>query len=235
MPILEVDELRKSFGAVSAVDGLTMNVEEGSITGLIGPNGAGKSTAFNLITGLIQPDSGTVRFRGTDITGWESYEVAQAGIGRTFQHARIFDKMTVQENLEVVPSPAPDTDAEVDRLLSLVELDEHRDAFGEELSGGQQVLLGIARTLMLQPDLIMLDEPFAGVNPGLVSDIARLLRRLREDEESTVFLIDHEIDEIAALCDDVVVMAEGKLLVRGEPADIRTDKRVVESYLGGAM
>jgi branched-chain amino acid transport system ATP-binding protein len=235
MPILEVDNLQKSFGALVAVDGLTMDVEEGSITGLIGPNGAGKSTAFNLITGMIQPDSGTVRFRGTDITHWESYEVAQGGIGRTFQHARIFDKMTVQENLEVVPCPASDPADEVDRLLSLVELDQQRDSFGEELSGGQQVLLGIARTLMLQPDLIMLDEPFAGVNPGLVSDIAKLLRRLRDEEDRTVFLIDHEIDEIAALCDDVVVMAEGKLLVRGEPDDVRTDERVVESYLGGAM
>jgi neutral amino acid transport system ATP-binding protein len=235
MAILEVDELRKSFGAVAAVDGLTMAVERGSITGLIGPNGAGKSTAFNLITGLIQPDSGTVRFHGTDITGQQSYEVAQDGIGRTFQHARIFDKMTVRENLEVVPSPAADPDAEVERLLSLVELDTHQDAFGEELSGGQQVLLGIARTLMLQPELIMLDEPFAGVNPGLVSDIARLLRQLRDEEDRTVFLIDHEIDEIAALCDEVVVMAEGKLLVRGEPDDVRTDERVIESYLGGAM
>lgn len=235
MAILEVEDLRKSFGAVSAVNGLTMTVDEGSITGLIGPNGAGKSTAFNLITGLLQPDSGTIRFHDQDITGWESYEVAQGGIGRTFQHARIFNKMTVEENLKVVPSPASNTDAEVDRLLSLVELEEHRNAFGEELSGGQQVLLGIARTLMLRPELIMLDEPFAGVNPGLVSDIANLLRQLRDEEERTVFLIDHEIDEIAALCDEIVVMAEGKLLVRGQPEDVRTDERVVESYLGGAL
>lgn len=235
MPILEVEELRKSFGIVNAVDGLTMSVEEGSITGLIGPNGAGKSTAFNLITGLMQPDSGTVRFRDEDITDWESYEVAQGGIGRTFQHARIFDKMTVQENLEVVPSPADDPDAELERLLSLVQLEDQRKTFGEELSGGQQVLLGIARTLMLQPDIIMLDEPFAGVNPGLVSDIAELLQEIRDEEGRTVFLIDHEIDEVAALCDEITVMAEGKLLVRGEPQDVRTDERVVESYLGGAV
>lgn len=235
MGILEVEDLKKSFGAVAAVDGLTMSVEEGSITGLIGPNGAGKSTAFNLITGMLQPDSGSVHFRGEDITDWESYEVAQSGVGRTFQHARIFERMTVGENLKVVPSPADDVDAEIDRMLSLVELEDEVDSLGEELSGGQQVLLGIARTMMLQPELVMLDEPFAGVNPGLVSDISALLRHLRDEEGRTVFLIDHEIDEISALCDEVIVMAEGKQLVRGDPEAVRTDERVIDSYLGGAV
>ena len=235
MGILEVEDLKKSFGALAAVDGLTMSVEEGSITGLIGPNGAGKSTAFNLITGMLQPDSGSVHFRGEDITDWEPYEVAQGGVGRTFQHARIFERMTVRENLEVVPSPADDVDAEIDRMLSLVELEDEVDSFGEELSGGQQVLLGIARTMMLQPELVMLDEPFAGVNPGLVSDISALLRQLRDEEGRTIFLIDHEIDEIAALCDEVIVMAEGKQLVRGNPQAVRTDERVIDSYLGGAV
>lgn len=234
MTILEVTGLRKLFGGLVAVDGLDLTVDEGSITGLIGPNGAGKSTAFNLITGTIEPDGGKVHYRDADITGLPPDEIALKGIGRTFQHARIFEKMTVEENLRVVPSPASDPASEIDRLLSLVELDDHRESYGEELSGGQQVLLGIARTLMLDPDLLMADEPFAGVNPGLVDDIANILRNLRDEDGMTVFIIDHEIDEISELCDDVIVMSEGKKLIKDKPATVRTDKRVISSYLGGA-
>jgi branched-chain amino acid transport system ATP-binding protein len=216
-----------------AVDDLSITVDEGSITGLIGPNGAGKSTAFNLITGMLEPDAGTVYFDDEEVTGEPPYDIARRGIGRTFQHARIFEEMTVRENLAVVPYDGDDIDAEIHRLLRIVQLEDERESFAGELSGGQQVLVGIARTLMLGPKLILFDEPFAGVNPGLVDDIRDLLVRLRDEEDVTVFIIDHEIDEISALCEEVIVMAEGTELVKGMPEEVMNDERVIGSYLGG--
>lgn len=233
MGILETEDLHRSFGGINAVDGLTMTVEAGSITGLIGPNGAGKSTAFNLISGTIKPDRGTVRFHEENITGEAPHAIADRGMGRTFQGSRVFEGMTVRENLAVVPSEGDNPGEEIDRLLELVELTDEEDSFAGDLSGGQQVLVGIARVLMLQPDLVLFDEPFSGVNPGLVEDIRELLGQIRDEQGVTVFIIDHEIDEISALCDRVIVMAEGKQLVKGTPDGVRTDDRVIESYLGG--
>jgi ABC-type branched-subunit amino acid transport system ATPase component len=233
MSILETEDLRRSFGGIIAVDGLTVSVEEQSITGLIGPNGAGKSTAFNLISGTITPDGGTIRFRGEDITGDPSYSIAARGMGRTFQSSRVFEGMTVRENLAVVPHGGDHPEARIDQLLEFVELTNEADSFAGDLSGGQQVLVGIARVLMLEPDLVLFDEPFSGVNPGLVEDIRELLSQLRDEQGVTVFVIDHEIDEISALCDDIIVMAEGRQLVKGTPEEVRTDDRVIESYLGG--
>lgn len=233
-PILEVRGLSKEFDGLVAVDGLDLEVEEGTITGLIGPNGAGKTTTFDLITGVLKPDSGTVRFKGADITGMAPYEVPKLGLSRTFQEARIFADMTVWENMIVVPCPG-DVEDEAERLLELVELEDERDSYGDELSGGQKVLLGIARSLMLQPDLIMLDEPFAGVNPGLVDDIAGLLFELKEAEDVTVFIISHEIEQVSNTCDEVIVMSNGKHLIKDVPAKVREDERVIQSYLGGAV
>lgn len=231
--ILEVRRLHKSFSGITAVDGLNMGVDRNSITGLIGPNGAGKSTAFNLITGTHTPDEGTVVFDGEDITGRAPHDIAQRGIGRTFQHPRVFGEMTVRENLSIVPCPAEDKEREIERLVSLVDLHSEEYVYANQLSGGQQVLLGIIRTLMLQPKLLMLDEPFAGVNPGLVANIADLLRTLREDDGVTVFLIDHEIDTVSELCDEVIVMHQGQELTKGDPGQVRRDEQVIEAYLGG--
>jgi len=233
MSILKTEKLRRSFGGMVAVDDLSITVDEGSITGLIGPNGAGKSTAFNLITGMLEPDAGTVYFDDEEVTGEPPYDIARRGIGRTFQHARIFEEMTVRENLAVVPYDGDDIDDEIHRLLRIVQLEDEKESFAGDLSGGQQVLVGIARTLMLGPKLILFDEPFAGVNPGLVDDIRELLVRLRDEEDVTVFIIDHEIDEISALCEEVIVMAEGTELVTGAPEEVMNDERVIGSYLGG--
>ena len=232
MGIIDVADLNRSFGGQQAVDDLTMTVDRESITGMIGPNGSGKTTTFNLITGLLKPDSGRVEFQGTDITGWKPYRIANEGLGRTFQQARVFDEMTLEENLQTVETPSEDVDAAVDRWLSFVELDDHRHHYAGNLSGGQQVLLGIARTLMLDPDLILLDEPFAGVNPGLVDDIAALLERLRTKAGKTVLIVDHEIEEISALCDELIVLVDGHQLLKDEPSVVREDERVRESYLG---
>jgi len=232
--ILRIDDLKKEFDGLVAVDGLDLEVRQGTITGLIGPNGAGKTTAFNLITGTLRPDGGTVVFKDRDITGKPSHEIPRYGLSRTFQDARIFSDMTVWENLIVVPCPG-DVEREAERLLELVELEDERDSYGDELSGGQKVLLGIARSLMLQPDMILLDEPFAGVNPGLVDDIAALLVDLKDEEDVTVFIISHEMEQVANICDEVVVMHNGQHLVKDTPANVREDDRVIESYLGGAV
>jgi ABC-type branched-subunit amino acid transport system ATPase component len=233
MNILETRNLRREFEGIVAVDDLSISVEEGSIIGLIGPNGAGKSTAFNLITGMLPPDSGTVLFRDEDITSWQPYQIAAQGVGRTFQQIRVFEQMTVRENLDVVPYGDDNPEAEIDRLLSFVGLESEANSFAGDLSGGQQALTGIARTLMLQPDLVLFDEPFAGVNPGLVGDIRGLLERLRNDEEVTSFIIDHEIDEISELCDEIIVMADGQKIIKGTPGEVKNDERVIASYLGG--
>lgn len=233
MSILRTEDLSRSFGGITAVDGLDVTIEERSITGLIGPNGAGKSTAFNLISGVVDPDEGVVYFRDGDITGESPHAIANRGMGRTFQSSRVFDGMTVRENLAVVPYDGENPEDEIDRLLELVELTEEATSFAGDLSGGQQVLVGIARVLMLQPDLVLFDEPFSGVNPGLVEDIRELLSQLRDEQGVTVFIIDHEIEEVSALCDEIVVMAEGQNLVKGKPEEVRSDERVVESYLGG--
>jgi branched-chain amino acid transport system ATP-binding protein len=233
MSILRTEDLSRSFGGITAVDGLDVTIEERSITGLIGPNGAGKSTAFNLISGVVDPDEGVVYFRDGDITGESPHAIANRGMGRTFQSSRVFNGMTVRENLAVVPYDGENPEDEIDRLLELVELTEEANSFAGNLSGGQQVLVGIARVLMLQPDLVLFDEPFSGVNPGLVEDIRELLSQLRDEQGVTVFIIDHEIEEVSALCDEIVVMAEGQNLVKGKPEEVRSDERVVESYLGG--
>ena len=232
MSILRTEDLSRSFGGITAVDGLDVTIEERSITGLIGPNGAGKSTAFNLISGVVDPDEGVVYFRDGDITGESPHAIANRGMGRTFQSSRVFNGMTVRENLAVVPYDGENPEDEIDRLLELVELTEEANSFAGNLSGGQQVLVGIARVLMLQPDLVLFDEPFSGVNPGLVKDIRELLSQLRDEQGVTVFIIDHEIEEVSALCDEIVVMAEGQNLVKGKPEEVRSDERVVESYLG---
>jgi branched-chain amino acid transport system ATP-binding protein len=233
MGILETTDLKRTFGGLVAVDNLNIEIEENAITGLIGPNGAGKTTTFNLLSGSLQPDSGTIRYQGEDITGDPAYTRARKGLGRTYQLARLFNEMTVKENLMVVPTDADDPEAEAERLISLVELDDERDSFCSELSGGQKVLVGIIRMLMLQPNLILLDEPFAGVNPGLVDDIAELLQMLRNEEGVTILLIDHDLDMISEVCDDVIVMVNGEQLVHDTPEQVRRDERVISSYIGG--
>lgn len=232
--ILQTSGLRKSFGGTTAVDGLDMAIGREKITGLIGPNGAGKTTTFNLITGMIKPDSGNVSFNGEDITGLAPHNIPKRGIGRTFQHARVFEEMTVIENMLVVPCPT-DPEQEAERLLSFVELADMWNSYGSDLSGGQKILLGLARTLMLNPSLIMLDEPFAGVNPGLVEDMSKLLLELANEKGVTIFMISHEVTNLAEIADEIIVMNHGKNLMKGNPQDVQTDERVIEAYLGGAF
>jgi len=253
--ILAVEALRKSFGGITAVDGAEFTVEQGTITGLIGPNGAGKSTTFNLITGVYTPDSGRVQFDGTDITGWQPDRVARRGLVRSFQIARELEEMTVLENVMLAPPdqlgerfwPAvlPGLRGRVVRqekqlreqaweTLEFFELDHLADERAGTLSGGQRKLLEMARVLMTEPEMILLDEPMAGVNPTLEE---KLLDRLHELQKQgyTFLLVEHDMDVVMNHCDPVVVLHQGQVLAEGRPERIRNDERVLEAYLGGEV
>ena len=253
--VLTVENLRKSFGGITAVDGVTFDVIAGTMTGLIGPNGAGKSTTFNLITGVHEPDSGRVVFDGTDITGWRPDRIARRGLVRSFQIARELGDMTVMENVMLAPaaqrgerfwqSVLPGLRGRVDEqerelreraweTLEFFELDHLADERAGALSGGQRKLLEMARVLMIDPEMILLDEPMAGVNPTLEK---RLLDRLHELQARgyTFLLVEHDMDVVMNHCDPVIVLHQGKLLAEGAPDAVRRDDRVLDAYLGGAV
>ena len=253
--ILAAEGLRKSFGGITAVDGVEFEVERGTITGLIGPNGAGKSTTFNLLTGVHTPDSGRVRFDGTDITGWQPDRIARQGLVRSFQIARELEEMTVMENVMLAPpdqfgegfwaSVLPGFRGRVARqeaelreraweTLAFFELDHLGNERAGSLSGGQRKLLEMARVLMTDPEMILLDEPMAGVNPTLEE---KLLDRLHELQERgyTFLLVEHDMDVVMNHCDPIVVLHQGQVLAEGGPQLVRNDERVLEAYLGGTV
>ena len=252
---LEVESLRKTFGGIVAVDDISFDVEEGTLTGLIGPNGAGKSTTFNLITGMLDPDSGTVRFDGEDITGMEPYEVSNQGLARTFQIARELEEMTVLENMMLAPtgqigeslwrSVLPITRGDVREqeteqlervweVLDFCEIDHLADEYARNLSGGQRKLLEMARALLTDPDMLLLDEPFAGVNPSLEKRLLKHIHELREDGY-TFLIVEHDMDLIMQNCERVIVMHQGRILEDGTPAEIKESEEVIEAYLGGEV
>ncbi|ESP88702.1 ABC transporter ATP-binding protein [Candidatus Halobonum tyrrellensis] len=252
-PLLEVDSLTKSFGGIDALNGVTFDVTAGMLTGLIGPNGAGKSTTFNVISGVFPPDSGTVRFGGEDVTGLAPNETASRGLVRTFQMAREFRNMTVLENLMVAPKAqvgetawrsvlpgargaVSDQEEEVfERAWSMLEffdIDHLALENAGNLSGGQRKLLELARALMLDPEMLLLDEPFAGVNPSLESKLLERIETLR-DRGQTFLLVEHDMDLIMEHCERVIVMHQGRTLVTGTPEEVQSQEEVVEAYLGG--
>ena len=317
--ILEVEGLRKTFGGITAVDGATFEVEEGTVTGLIGPNGAGKTTTFNLISGFYRPDGGSVKYRGTDLQDlmrpseteqgiWmgasglsfggiglasaaaagmtavgvggaavvgagvgaglyqaqervkddyldykhsRPFRVSQAGLSRTFQITRELQGMTVLENLMLAPqdqrgenlantwfrrrSVAAEEDEIRERaldMLDLLELDHLTNEYAGNLSGGQRKLLELGRVLMTDPDLILLDEPVAGVNPALTQKLLQRIEKLR-DEGYTFCIVEHDMEVIMNLSDTIIVMDQGKKLMEGTPAEVQSDQRVIDAYLGG--
>ncbi len=249
--ILDVQDLVKAFGGLRAVDHCSFQVVRGRISGLIGPNGAGKTTLFNLLTGFLRPDAGRIRFRGIDITGRPPHELFHLGICRTFQIPREFKEMTVLENLMLVPPEqagerlwgswfAPGTVRRQERrhrekalaVLEFVGLADLRDECARALSGGQKKLLEIARAMMADPTLLLLDEPGAGVNPTLMRSLTEYIRRLATERGVTILLIEHDMDLVMRLCDPVIVMVQGRPLLEGPPEVIRKDPRVLEAYLG---
>ena len=250
---LQIDGLRKEFGGITAVDDATFQVERGSLTGLIGPNGAGKSTTFNLITGMIEPDAGTVTFDGEDITGLAPHAIANRGLVRTFQIARELQDMTVLENMMLAPksqrgeslwrSVTPGfrgsvIDQESDlldrvwKVLEFFDIDHIAEEYAGNLSGGQRKLLELARALLTDPDVLLLDEPFAGVNPSLEKRLLAHIHELRE-QGYTFLLVEHDMDLIMENCERVIVLHQGRILTEGSPAEIQANDEVIEAYLGG--
>ncbi len=231
--ILRVSGLTRRFGGVVAVDQLSFALTPNRIWGLIGPNGSGKTTLFNLLSGVLQPDSGTIELFGHDVTGWPSHRITALGLGRTFQLTRLFRQMTVYENLLVAARQADATAsrARADELLAFVGLTPLRDEYAGNLSYGQQKLLELMRLLMTEPRLILLDEPFAGVNPVMENRLVGLIHELLA--QGVTFLItDHEMRLILTLCERVLVLDYGKLIAEGAPAAIQRDERVIAAYLG---
>jgi branched-chain amino acid transport system ATP-binding protein len=250
--MLEVKNIQKSFGGLRAVDDCSLMVNEGSITGLIGPNGAGKTTLFNLITGFFKPDRGEIIFEGERIEGLSPDKIFHKKVFRTFQITREFDRMTVLENLMIIPAfqvgeriwntwlrPGKVKRQEIDfkdkalDVLEFVELIDLKNEYAGTLSGGQKKLLELAKSMMAQPRMVLLDEPGAGVNPTLMKKLVGNIRKLCKEKGMTFFLIEHDMDLVMSLCDPVIVMSEGKKLAEGKPADIKKDKSVLEAYLGG--
>lgn len=235
-PLLQVRGLSRAFGGLRAVDALSFDAGEGEIVGLLGPNGSGKTTALNLISGALQPDHGSVRFEGVELAGAPAHRVVRAGIARTFQLVRVFRSMTVRENVQAglrfgrSARPGGHRDDE-QALLDRVGLGAQAARMASELTYIDQKRLELARALALQPRLLLLDEWLAGLNPSELVEGVRLIRALHE-AGMTVLMVEHVMDAIRSLCDRCVVMNSGARIAEGTPAEVLSDARVVQAYLG---
>ncbi|MEX1178803.1 MAG: ABC transporter ATP-binding protein [Nitriliruptor sp.] len=248
-PILVIDGVQRRFGGLKAVDVDHLEIQRGVITALIGPNGAGKTTFFNLLTGFDTPDEGRWIFEGDELGGVPSHKVARKGMVRTFQLTKALSRLTVMDNMllgatgqrgeRFLPAlfrPGWSKQEEANRvraeeLLGRFKLLDKKDDYAGELSGGQRKLLEMARALMVQPSLVMLDEPMAGVNPALVQSLLEHVTALRNEGMSVIF-VEHDMDVVMGISDWVVVLAEGQVIAEGRPADIMSDRAVIDAYLG---
>ena len=252
--MIKVENLHRHFGGFHAVDGASLEIREGSITGLVGPNGAGKTTLFNMIAGVLPPTSGRVTMAGDDITGMSPHELFHKGLLRTFQIAHEFSSMTVRENLMMVPgSQSGETlwntwfgrkriadeeralQAKADEVLEFLTVDHLRDEKAGNLSGGQKKLLELGRTMMVDARIVFLDEVGAGVNRTLLNTIGDAIVRLNKERGYTFCMIEHDMEFIGRLCDPVIVMAEGKVLAEGTIDEIKANEQVIEAYLGTGL
>ena len=252
--MIKVENLHRHFGGFHAVDGASLEIREGSITGLVGPNGAGKTTLFNVIAGVLPPTSGRVTMAGEDITGMSPHELFHKGLLRTFQIAHEFSSMTVRENLMMVPgSQSGETLwntwfgrkriadeerallAKADEVLEFLTVDHLRDEKAGNLSGGQKKLLELGRTMMVDARIVFLDEVGAGVNRTLLNTIGDAIVRLNKERGYTFCMIEHDMEFIGRLCDPVIVMAEGKVLAEGTIDEIKANEQVIEAYLGTGL
>ncbi len=248
-PLLVVEDVRRRFGGLHAVDGATFSVRKGSITALIGPNGAGKTTLFNVVSGFTRPDGGRIRFAGRDIAGKSPHAIARMGLVRTFQLTRVLGKMKVLDNVMLAAPDQPGENLAVATFLPLrrrrreqvvrrealelldrVGLASHANAYAATLSGGQRKLLELARALMARPTMLMLDEPMAGVNPTLGRQLLDYLQELRD--LFTILFVEHDMEVVMGISEEVVVMSEGRVIAHGPPEAVRRDPRVVDAYLG---
>jgi branched-chain amino acid transport system ATP-binding protein len=242
--LLEVDGIHKAFGGLKAVNGATFGVEPGSITALIGPNGAGKTTAFNMVSGVLRPDEGSIRLGGNEITHLAPHQIAAQRVTRTFQITRCLPNLTVLENMIAAAPPAgirglftsKMASRELERAMGLLEfvgIAHLSDALSQQLSYGQRKLLEFASAIMPGPSLVLLDEPAGGVNPTLLERIIDRIRQLRDDGV-TFLIVEHNMDMVMKLCDSVIVMAHGAVLRQDPPTVVQKDPIVLDAYLGKA-
>lgn len=251
-PLLEVRNLTLDFGGLRALNGASLEVRQGTITGLIGPNGAGKTSLFNVVAGYFAPNAGRVLVDGEDVTALPPHRIFERGICRTFQIPREHASMSVLENLMLVPKGQSGERflaslfrggrvreeeqahrEHAEQVLEFLNLSHLTHEYARNLSGGQKKLLELARTLMAEPKLVLLDEPGAGVNPTLMERLRENIERLNRERGITFLIIEHDMDLIMRLCNPVIVMSEGRHLMEGPPEAVRNDKRVLEAYLGG--
>jgi branched-chain amino acid transport system ATP-binding protein len=243
--VLKVSGLKKAYGAIQAVGGVSFEVQPGEIFGVIGPNGSGKTTLFNSMLGQITPDEGRIELKGEDVTRLGPLALNRRGVGRTFQTLQVFGKMTVRDNLIVAAQEhqgsllsrmfAPGDSGLGDRADALIEqfhISHVTNKKAGELSYGQQKLVDIAMAFMSEPDLVLLDEPCAGVNPSLVGGISTLLKELNRTRRGSFVVIEHNMDFVMDLCHRIMVMVEGQVLAIGTPDEIRANKQVLDAYLG---
>ena len=252
-PILDAEDVRKRFGGIHAVDGATLQVGDGSITALIGPNGAGKTTLFNVLTGFYKPDRGRITFAGEQVAGHAPYWIARHGMVRTFQITKALSRMPVIDNMMLAAPNQPgerlrnlvlqpgawrrrerEVREQAMELLSVFNLDAKADDYAGTLSGGQRKLLELARALMAEPRLLMLDEPMAGINPTLGRRLLDHMQRLRREQGVTFLFIEHDMEVVMGHSDRVIVMAEGRVIADGKPEEVRSNQRVIDAYLGGS-
>ncbi len=244
-PLLKVSGLKKAYGAIQAVGGVSFEVMPGEIFGVIGPNGSGKTTMFNSVLGQITPDAGSIELNGKNITGLSPLQLNQRGVGRTFQTLQVFGKMTVRDNLIVAAQEHKGTmgsrmfaprdsglGGKADALIDQFRIRHVADKKAGELSYGQQKLVDIAMAFMSEPDLVLLDEPCAGVNPSLVGGISSLLKELNQTRKGSFIVIEHNMDFVMDLCHRIMVMVEGTVMAIGTPAEIRGNRQVLDAYLG---
>ena len=252
--MIVVDNLHKRFGGVHAVNGASLTIRPGSITGLIGPNGAGKTTLFNVIAGLYQPTAGRVFLDGEDITGLKPHELFHKGVLRTFQLAHEFKTLTVRDNLMMVPpnqagesllntwfqpslvrANEEEVRAKADEVIEFLEIEHVADEFAGNLSGGQKKLLELGRTMMVDAKIVFLDEVGAGVNRTLLHKIGDAIIKLNQERNYTFCLIEHDMEFVARLCDPVICMAEGAVLAEGTIDEVKNNEQVIEAYLGTGL
>ena len=249
--MLSVQNVYKSFSGIKAVEGCSLRVDDGAIIGLIGPNGAGKTTLFKIISGFEKQDKGTIRFKGENVAAASSFEIAKRGLIRTFQISKALTKMTVEENMMLAPQfqhgeriwniwlrakevkrQEEENQAKASSLLEFFGLLSLKDEYAGALSGGQKKLLEMARALMADPKMLLLDEPFSGVNQTLANKLLTHIKDMRNNKGMSFLIIEHDMPMIMQLCDYIYVLSKGKVIASGAPEEVRTDDRVLDAYLG---